>query len=241
VGDSAVEMAGDHVEPAVSISLPEGAEQRGLNVLAQIGNQARVVSGDAKGAIGAVIGKHGGIENVMIEFSDEVYDQLVIGDRIQIRTIGVGMEARNVEQVAIRNLGPQLLDALNANGMGVTAEGRLRVPVTHHVPSMIMGSGLGQSHVASGDYDIQFFDAAVVEKYHLRTLRFGDLVAILDADHTHGRIYKAGAISVGVVVHGISRVAGHGPGVATLFTSATGNIDPVIDPNANLATLLELR
>lgn len=241
VGDSAVRIAGDHVEPAVSISTDPGPEQTGLNVLAQVGNRARVVSGDAKGAEGTVIGKHGGIENVMVEFPDEVYDHLAIGDRMQIRAVGLGMEARNVDDLHIRNMSPRLLDALTAAGMGVTPEGALRVPVTHRIPAKIMGSGLGRNHVHSGDYDIQMFDREVVERYGLETLRFGDIVAIVDADHAHGRIYRGGAISVGVVVHGISRVAGHGPGVTTLLTSPSGNMELVEDPEANLARLLELR
>lgn len=241
VGDSAVDMAGDHVEPAVSITTSPAAEQRGLNVYSQIGNRARVVSGDARGAEGVVIGKHGGIENVMVEFPDEVYDQLVIGDRIQIRAVGLGMEARNVRGVAIRNMSPDLLDALNARGMGVDSDGTLRVPVTHEIPAGIMGSGLGRNHVHAGDYDIQMFDPGVVDRYNLDELRFGDIVAIRDADNTHGRIYLEGAVTIGVVVHGISRVAGHGPGVTTLLTSARGNIAPFHDAGANLAPLLGLR
>ena len=241
VGDSAVDMAGDHVEPAVSITTSPAAEQRGLNVYSQIGNRARVVSGDARGAEGVVIGKHGGIENVMVEFPDEVYDQLVIGDRIQIRAVGLGMEARNVRGVAIRNMSPDLLDALNARGMGVDSDGTLRVPVTHEIPAKIMGSGLGRNHVHAGDYDIQMFDPGVVDRYNLDELRFGDIVAIRDADNTHGRIYLEGAVTIGVVVHGISRVAGHGPGVTTLLTSARGNIAPFHDAGANLAPLLGLR
>lgn len=241
VGDSAVHMAGDHVEPAVSISASPTPEQTALNVLSQIGNQVRVISGEARGAIGTVIGKHGGIENVMVEFPDAVYDLLAIGDRMQVRAIGLGMKALNVQDVLIRNMGPQLLAAMNANGMGVTPEGRLRVPVTHRIPAKIMGSGLGRDHVHAGDYDIQMFDQGVVERYRLDTLRFGDIVAIIDADHAHGRIFLEGAIAVGVIVHGDSRVAGHGPGVTTLLTSRTGNIDLVIDPEMNLARLLNLR
>jgi hypothetical protein len=241
VGDSAVHMAGDHVEPSVSISTSPTPEETALNVLSQIGNQVRVVSGEARGAVGTVIGKHGGIENVMVEFDDEVMDLLVIGDRMQVRAVGLGMQALNVEYVLIRNLGPQLLDAMTARGMGVLPDGRLRVPVTHLIPSKIMGSGLGRNHVHAGDYDIQFFDRGVVERYNLETLRLGDIVAIIDADHSHGRIYLEGAIAVGVVVHGISRVAGHGPGVTTLLTSPTGNIDLVIDAEMNLARLLGLR
>lgn len=241
VGDSAVHMAGDHVEPSVSITHQSSYEQRGLNTLSQIGNRVTVLSGRAEGATGTVIGKHGGIENVMVEFEDGVYDDLAIGDRMQVRAKGLGMEARNVDDVAIRNMSPRLLDALNENGMGINDAGELVVPVTHEIPAKIMGSGLGQDHVHTGDYDIQFFDEGVVERYNLDELRFGDIVAIIDADHQHGRIYREGAISIGVVVHGISRVAGHGPGVTSLLTSPSGNIDLVMDEQANLKNLLDLR
>jgi hypothetical protein len=101
-----------------------------------------------------------------------------------------------------------------------------------------MGSGLGHPHSESGDYDIQMFDPQVVAEHHLDTLRFGDFVAIVDAAHEYGRIYLAGAVSVGVVVHSRSDVAGHGPGVTTVLTSRSGRIRPVIDPGANLRRLL---
>ncbi len=241
VGDTAIDMAGDHIEPGVSMSHPSDAERHALNVLAQIGNEVRIVSGEARGAVGTVIGKHGGIDNVMVEFPDAVYDDLVIGDRMQVRAIGLGMEATNVEGVAIRNMSPRLLDALNAAGMGVDGDGMLQVPVTHLVPAKVMGSGLGRNHVASGDYDIQMFDEGVNERYNLTSLRMGDIVAIIDADNTHGRIYLEGAVTIGVISHGKSRVAGHGPGVTALLTSAEGRITPVMDPDANLATLLNLR
>jgi hypothetical protein len=243
VGDSAVHMAGDHVEPAVSIRSGDSGSDanRALNVLAQIGNTARIVSGDAKGAMGRVIGKHGGIENVMVDFPDRVYNDLVTGDRIQIRAVGLGMEATNARDIHIRNMSPDLLDALGQRGMGLTEDGVLRVPVTHRIPAKIMGSGLGRNHVHTGDYDIQMFDEDVVERYGLDRLRFGDIVAITDADHKYGRIYRGGAISVGIVVHGISRVAGHGPGVTTLLTSPSGNIELVEDSDSNLKNLLSIR
>ena len=240
VGDSAVDMAGDHIEPSVSITNHDSAPQRALNTMASIGNTVEVVSGDAKGAEGTVIGKHGGIENVMVEFPDEVYDDLVIGDRMQVRAVGMGMEVENVEDVGARNLGPSLLEALNENGMGVE-DGTLHVPVTHEIPAKILGSGLGQSHVESGDYDIQMFDEEIVEEHNLDELRFGDIVAIENADNLHGRIYRGGAVSIGVVVHGNSRVAGHGPGFTTLLTSPGGNIEPHMDEEANLKHLLNLR
>jgi len=246
-GDSAVNMAGDHVEPAVSIvnfgstNSRNSPENIALNTLSCVGNMVTVLSGDAKGARGTVIGKHGGIENVMVEFPDEVYEKLAIGDKMQVRAIGLGVEVTNADDIYVMNLGPQLLDALSDNGMGITDEGILRVPVTHQIPAKIMGSGLGQRHVYSGDYDIQLFDEDVVERYGLDTLRFGDIVAIINADHRFGRIYRGGAVTIGVVVHGISAIAGHGPGVTTLITSPGGNIEPVVDADANLRTLLGLR
>lgn len=241
VGDSAVHMSGDHVEPSVSITNHDGSAQRALNVMSNVGNSVRVISGEASGAEGTVIGKHGGIENVMVEFDDEVYDDLVIGDRMQLRVVGMGMEAENGHDLALRNMAPSLVDALNDNGMGLDNDGTLYVPVTHKIPAKIMGSGLGQSHVESGDYDIQMFDESIVEDYNLDELRFGDIVAIIDADHSHGRIYKRDAVSIGVVVHGISRVAGHGPGVTTLIASPEGHIEPYLDEDANLKNLLDLR
>ena len=240
VGDSAVDMAGDHVEPSVSIT-NDGADERALNVLAQIGNDVRVISGEASGAQGTVIGKHGGIENVMVEFDDEVYDKLTIGDRMQLRVVGLGMEPRNGNDLYLRNLSPKLLDALTENGMGLDSDDDLVVPVTHIIPAKIMGSGLGRNQVHSGDYDIQMFDEGINERYDLNSLRFGDIIAIENADTAHGRIYREGSWTIGVVVHGISTVAGHGPGVTALITSPAGNIKPVKDERSNLKYLLDLR
>nr|MDQ2680529.1 DUF4438 domain-containing protein [Candidatus Eremiobacteraeota bacterium] len=101
--------------------------------------------------------------------------------------------------------------------------------------------GLGRDTVARGDYDIQTFDDEVSKKYGLREICLGDIVAIVNADHTYGRIYRTGAISVGIVVHGASQSSGHGPGVTTLLTSAAGKINPVISKNANIAKILKLR
>jgi hypothetical protein len=109
------------------------------------------------------------------------------------------------------------------------------------VPAAIMGSGLGSNQAHSGDYDIQLFDETVSKQYELEDLRLGDLVAIIDADNSFGRIYRQGAISVGIVVHTNCVTAGHGPGVTTLMTSASGKIIPKIDPKSNIAHILKLR
>ncbi len=241
-GDSAIDIAGDHIEPAVTLYHPNGrqsAESVALNVLACIGNEVVVISGNAKGARGFVIGKHGGSEHVMVDFPDpSVIDNLLLGDRMHIHALGTGMRLTNIEDVKAMNMSPFLLEAMTGAGMGITPEGKLRVAVTHMVPAKIMGSGLGRNHAYSGDYDIQLFDSEVNEKYGLNTLRLGDIVAIINADTSYGRIYKTGAVTIGVITHSNSIVAGHGPGVTTLFTSSSGNIEPVVDPDANLKNLL---
>ena len=122
-----------------------------------------------------------------------------------------------------------------------TRDGKLVVPVAKTAPAAIMGSGLGRDNVFRGDYDINLFDERVVEEYGLADLRFGDFVAILDADSTFGRHYYGGAVSVGIIVHGDSYVSGHGPGVTGLLTSRSGAILPVLDPSANIADMLGLR
>lgn len=247
-GDSAINIAGDHVEPAVTLynlgssGSRSSPESRGLNTLSCIGNKVRVLTGEAKGAEGWVIGKHGGSEHVMVDFPDDtVFGKLTIGDKMQIYAIGVGLKLMNVEGVKAMNVSPHLLDVLTEGGMGVTEEGKLRISISHRIPARIMGSGLGSSHVYRGEYDIQFFDEKTIKEYKLESLRFGDIVAVIDADHSYGRIYRQGAISIGVISHSQSVVAGHGPGVTTLFTSPQGNIELVITPEANLAKLLSIR
>jgi len=243
VGDFACGWEAEHVEPCVSTTNKEndvrsgGAANTAYNILSCIGNQAVVASGDAKGQIGTVTGKHGGIEHVLIDFNPEIVDRLLIGDKIQIKAYGTGLKLLDFPDIKLVNMDPCLLDAINPYVNG----GMLEVPVTHVIPASIMGSGLGANQVNSGDYDIQLFDTSIVEQFGLDDLRLGDLVAILDADHSYGRIYRKGAVSVGVIVHANCVTAGHGPGVTSLMTSAIGAFVPKINPKANLASLLKLR
>ena len=243
VGDPACGWEADHVEPGVSVENKENDARSGqaantaFNVLSCVGNQATVATGEKKGAKGFVTGKHGGIEHVLIDFPSEILEQLLIGDRILIKAFGLGLKLLDFPDIKVLNIDPGLLEAWNPKPNG----DKLEVPVTHIVPAAIMGSGLGSNQVNSGDYDIQLFDEAVVEQYGLESLRLGDLVAIIDADHSFGRIYRQGAVSIGVVVHTNCVTAGHGPGVTTLMTSPDGKIIPQIIQNANVASLLKLR
>lgn len=243
VGDLACGWEADHVEPGVSAENKENDARSGVaantafNVLSCVGNEAIVVNGDGKGARGVVTGKHGGIEHVLIDFPSGILDKLVLGDKILVKAFGTGLRLVDFPEIKVFNMDPALLAAWNPQ----TKEDKLLVPVTHIVPAAVMGSGLGANQVNSGDYDIQMFDKAVVDQYELETLRLGDLVAIVDADHSFGRIYRQGAVSVGVVIHSNCVTAGHGPGVTTLMTSPSGKIVPLINREANVASLLKLR
>lgn len=235
-GDPAFGWASDHIEPGASLELPRGDEPalRALNTLAQIGNSALVVGGAAKGARGVVTGKHGGIEHVHVDLAPRDLARLSIGDPVQIESVGLGLELADFPGVRVMNLDPRLLARMR---LSVRA-GRLAVPVALVVPAELMGSGLGRDQCQSGDYDIQTSDPASVRRWGLEKLRLGDLVAVTDADNSYGRIFRKGAVSVGVVVHGDCVQSGHGPGLVTVFTSAEGRIAPQVARGANVADLL---
>jgi hypothetical protein len=243
VGDLACGWEADHVEPGVSVENKENDPRYGqganaaFNVLSCVGNEAVIVTGDAKGAKGVVTGKHGGIEHVLVDFQPEILEKVVLGDKVLVKAYGVGLKLIDFPGVCVMNMDPQFLEVLNPKSQGE----KLEVPITHMVPAAIMGSGLGANQTYSGDYDIQLFDEKVIEQYGLEDLRLGDLVAIIDADHSFGRIYRQGAITVGIVVHTNCVTAGHGPGVTSLMTSASGKIIPEINQKANIASLLKLR
>jgi hypothetical protein len=237
VGDNALSLVGDHIEPAVSAHAKDDRANIGFCVLSCVGNHATVLTGEAKGEKGIVTGKHGGIEHVMIDFNERVMAKMTIGDKIGIRAVGVGLAIDDPADVAVFNCDPDFLERLNVE----RRDGAFHVAVAKIVPAAIMGSGLGRATVARGDYDIQTFDPQLVAQYGLDGLRLGDIVAITDADHSYGRIYRTGAVSIGIVAHGRSYIAGHGPGVTSLMTSPGGKIIPHLDPAANIATLLGLR
>lgn len=239
VGDSAFGWAGDHVEPGVSCTgdtnKPFEHPNNSLQLYACAGNKARVISGEAKGAEGVVLGHHGGSEHVIVDFPREAKEKMTYDDKIIIIGKGQGFALPDYPEIKFFNLDPDLFKKMAVKEL---KGGKLQVPVTTLVPAACMGSGIGSSHVATGDYDIMTGDPETVQQYHLDKVRFGDFVALLDHDNRYGREYHKGAISIGVVVHSDCKLAGHGPGVTTIMTCATPLIKPVIDPRANIADLL---
>lgn len=244
IGDRCVGLAGDHVEPGVSLHNNDRevtGSRKGNNLAlityACVGNRAQVINGPCKGQWGLVTGKHGGVDHVMVDFPTPVLKRLRIGDRIQINSIGMGLRLPDYPDITVMNCSPALLKQwplqLNAKG--------LKVPVTHVIPSGLLGSGLGKNSSWRGDVDIQLFDDKARSRFHLDQLRFGDLVAISCGSSQFGPALRENKTIIGVIVHGDSIVSGHGPGVTPLLSGSDRKLHPIRDPEANLALLFDLQ
>jgi len=241
VGDPAFGWAGDHIEPGVSCIADWEKRMDHPNTsfhfYSCVGNECRVVTGEAKGARGVVTGHHGGAEHVIVDFAGAVLDRLQMEDKFLVRGYGQGFKLLDYPGVQVTNLDPTLFFKMGVRELG---GGRLEVPVVAVVPGYLMGSGVGSRSMGTGDYDVMTTDRAEVARLGLDKLRFGDFVAISDHDNTYGRSWRKGAVTVGVVIHSDCVVAGHGPGVTTLITSAKPVIVPKIDAHANLAEMLRI-
>src|SRR5262249_53740633 len=113
VGDSAFGWLADLVQPGVSIRAGQEPANQALNVLSCLGNDAIVVSGEATGAGGTVIGKSGRFaEHVIVHFPAETMEQLAIEDRVLVRAYGRSLALTDYPNVQLKSISPALLDAL---------------------------------------------------------------------------------------------------------------------------------
>jgi hypothetical protein len=236
LGDSVYGWAGDNIEPGVAIKAPDAGANQALNVFACVGNEAVVMSGNAKGARGTVTGKSGRFaEHVIIHFEPGVLDDLAFGDKIVVRACGVGMAIDGYAGVRLKSLSPALLEALRIEENA----GKLTVPVTAIVPPELMGAGAGLTS-ESGAICIQSLDQNALKRNGLDTLRLGDIVALRDYDSSFGHGYKKGGVGIGVVSSTDSIKAGYGPGVTLVMTAPGGEIDPLVVQGTNLGNLMGL-
>lgn len=233
VGDNAFGWAGDHVEPGVSIAHPDEKSDFALHYLTCIGNEATVMSGLATGAKGIVTGEHA---RLLVDFPGEVNSLLNIGDQIQITAVGRGIALNAFPDVEFKKTSPKLLRALR---LAHSQNGAIKIPVAMELPIEIMGSGaeLNSEYV---DQDLMSGDRKLMAQLGIDRMRLGDIVAIRHADHHFGRSYRSGAVSIALCIHGDSVMAGHGPGILTLMTSAKGGIEYDIDPAANIANYFSI-
>jgi len=235
IGDPCMNWVGDHIEPGVSVKNENTAENNALMMLSCIGNEARIVSGDAKGAKGIVTGMHGGIDHVLIYFKEEDLEKMAINDLVLVKAFGQGLAIEDMEDVIFMNIDPELFEKI---GIKKNKKGLLEVPVVTEVPAYLMGSGIGSSTAFMGDYDIMTGDEDANRKFGLEKLRFGDLVLLRDCDNTNGRQYLKGAVSIGVVVHSDCIKSGHGPGITVIMSSKTSKIQGAIYDKANIGHYL---
>jgi hypothetical protein len=240
VGDPCFGWAsGDHVEPGVTIRGKEkdNPSECALALLACIGNEAVVVSGEGKGAKGIFTGRHAGSDD-MVWFNDEDLEKLAIGDKVQVKAHGVGLEIEGFEDIRVNKCSPRLLESLGIENQ----DGNLVVPVVKEIPPFLMGSGIGWWPITEPvDYDIQTNDPKAIEKYGLEDLRLGDIVSLRDQLCINGRGYYKGALTIGVIIHGASDFAGHGPGVNPILSTKDGRLSTEMDPDANIAYYLNMR
>jgi len=234
VGDPAFGWEADHLEPGVSIRNRDDGAEHALHYLACMGNDAVVTSGACRGARGTVTGEHA---HVLVDFPPESIELLAIGDRIQVKAYGTGLALLDHPDIQLHKCSPRLLDALRVESL---PDGRLQVPVVAEIPSHLMGSGaeLMADYV---DQDFMTGDRAEMARLGLDRLRLGDIVLVRDQDHTWGRGYFEGAVTIGLIIHGDSAWAGHGPGVLDLMSARVPSIVAVPDADANIAWRLGLR
>lgn len=239
VGDSVFGWAGEHIEPGVSTTLDHKNRKAsaGYQFLSCCGNTARVISGAAKGAEGTVIGHHGGVEHLLLDFPDEVLDQLTCDDKFLVKGYGQGLKMVDHPDIFIYNIDPDLFDKW---GLKQGKSGAIEVPVNVIIPGHAMGSGIGALSVTTGDYDILCHDEATVKEHGLDRLRFGDFVAVLDHDNRFGRTYRKGSVTIGMVIHSDSPLGGHGPGMMTIMSATDSRLVPVLDDKANIGAILNI-
>ena len=234
VGDDAFGWAADHLEPGASIAHPDLDADYAMHYLTCMGNQAFVMSGLMKGTEGIVTGEHA---RLLVDFPAEAAEMIGVGDAVQIRTKGRGLQLVDYPQITLKKCSPQLIDSLPIERVDKRT---IRVPVTMELPIRIMGSG-AELNPDFVDQDLMSGDRALMAELGIDQMRLGDLVVVNHADHRFGRGYNPGAVTIGLCIHGDSIMTGHGPGILTLMTCDEPCIEWVIDPNANIANYLNIR
>ena len=236
VGDSAYGWQADCVHPGVSIRHESENSNRGLNVFACVGNEAVVMTGEARSERGVVTGKSGRFsEQVILHFPMAVRERIAIGDKIVVKSKGVGLRVAEYPHICFKSLAPELLGALAPESSGQ----KFKVPVVAKIPAHLLGAGSGLTS-EGGSIHLQTTDKEALRAAGLGALRLGDIVALSDYDSRYQHGYLRGATGVAVVGQTDGPRAGYGPGLTLLMTDSSGSLEPVTQDGVNLSSLLEL-
>jgi len=230
LGTPARDMAGDHVEPGISLGHPDPAAYHAIRYFSCVGNPVVMHDGPAAGAKGVVFGKHG---PVLAMFAPEDIARMAPGEWAVIEAQGVGLACDAVPDLTCHSCSPQLLSKL----VHATDQGRLKIEVAAILPSIAAAAGIGMP-AAMFNMDLNSARPPVAEL--AKDLRFGDIVAVLDQDHRHGRRHRRGWTMIGAISHGETVGGGHGFGLMTLLTAPSDRFELTQTKTANLATLLDL-
>jgi hypothetical protein len=227
--------AGDRATVGVAAVGKGESRQRGAwQNFVSIGNEVKVLGGDAKGKKGVVIGKFESY--VLIHFDDAVLEKLAIDNTIQAKARGVGLKVEGFDDVFAHGIDPETLE-----NMGIrNVDGKLVVPVVKEIPAEIIGRGAGGSALY-GNWHIQTCYPPDIKKYGLDELRFGDIVLLKDIQTDYGKGYYRGGATVGVVCSGPSDLSGLGIGVTPILSTRSGKILARIDQAANIGKYLGLK
>jgi hypothetical protein len=240
-GDSCFNWAlGEKVEAGVSVDgIGNESAQGSFRNFCCIGNEARVVEGETKGKKGIVVGKVGGLpsfgHHVIVYFEQNVLEELAIGDKIQVRSKGVGLRFIDFPMVRAIGVSPKLLDTLGI----VEKKGKLGIPVTMVIPADYVGMGSGGAPVEASCWNIMTQSPDALD--YLKDIKIGDVVALKDILSTWGRGYYENAYTIGVVSSGASGKLGQGIGVTTLMTCKMSIIEPIPKPEANISNYFNIR
>jgi hypothetical protein len=228
LGSPAGGWAGDHVEPGISLGHPDPAAYHAIRLFSCVGNPVTMLDGPAAGARGMVFGKHG---PVLAVFAPADTAKMAPGEWAAIEAQGVGLACAAVPDLICHSCSPQLLDKLAAEA----DEGRLKIDVAAILPSIAAAAGIGMP-AAMFNMDLNSSRGEVGKL--AKNLRFGDIVAVTDQDHRHGRRHCRGWTMIGVVSHGETVAGGHGYGLMTLLTAPSERFRLTVNEGANLARLL---
>ncbi len=108
-----------------------------LQFLTCVGNQVRVETGPAAGAVGHVIGQHA---YVLADFPEPVLAGLSTGDGVTVTAVGQGLALADHAAIVVKNCAPELLERMPG---GTRPDGRLEVHVAARVPAEAIGAGVG--------------------------------------------------------------------------------------------------
>lgn len=239
-GDPATGYAGDHVEPGLSVRHREVGANWALQFLSCVGNEVRIASGPAAGEAGVVTGQHA---YVLVDAPEAVLAQVTVGDAVTVLAHGQGLRLLDHPGIVVKNLDPWVLAAMSGGGTGPgRVGGRLRVHVAAEVPAAAIGAGAGMaSEFANTDLMGAYAGMSEDLSLGLEDLRLGDLVALTDADHRYGRGWRPGYTTIGIISTGSCALFGHGPGPSSLLSGPSADFEIVLDPTANLQSLMASR